>query len=201
MKYSEGERSTRRLIEDDKSKGKTEGMTEYGNTRGLVVRVKRLMNGSLGTTMFRIRCKRTAITISPNTYQDARKLHGPGKGVDTAGGGDCDNKNSSECRSWKANEVSVLRLHLSSAPSLRMRPSKWTGKVNSVKDAWITLDFASRNASPVAPVAFANIVFSSREDDRSSQQFSLVVRTVASRGSVGICWSNNAHDLRSYLFA
>jgi hypothetical protein len=175
MRYSEGERSTRRVVEDDKSKGKTEGITEYGNTRSLVVRGKRLMNWSLGTTMFRIRCKRTAwykvsrrthysrlqhtIMISPNTYQDIKKLHGPGKGVpDTGGGGDCDNKNSSECKSWKANKFSELRLHLSSVPSLRMRPSKWTGKVNNVTEAWITLDFAALNTSPVAPVALANIV-------------------------------------------
>lgn len=159
MRYSEGERSTRRVVEDDKSKGKIEGIAEYGNTRSLEVRVKRLMNWSLGTTMFRIRCKRTAIVISPNTYQDIRKLHGPGKGVpDTGGGGDCDNKNSSECKSWKANKFSELRLHLSSAPSLRMRPSKWTGKVNNVTEAWMTLDFATLNISPVAPVALANIV-------------------------------------------
>jgi hypothetical protein len=94
--------------------------------------------------------------ISPNTYQDIRKLHGPGKGVpDTGGGGDCDNKNSSECRSWKAKKFSEVRFHLS---SFRMRPSKCTGKVKSVIEAWITLDFATLSTSPVAPVAFANIV-------------------------------------------
>lgn len=163
MKYSEGERSTRRLIEDDKSRGKTEGMDEYGNGRSAVVLVKRLMNWSLGTTMFRIRCKRTAIMINPKTYQDVRKPHRPGKGVDRGGGGDCDSKNSPDCRSClpaKANEFSELCIHLSSLPNLCMRPSKRTGKVDSVKDAWITLDFASLNTSPVA---FANIVFSSRK--------------------------------------
>lgn len=158
MKYSEGARSTRRLNDDDKSKGKTEGIAEYGNARDLLVRVKRLMNWSLGTTMFRIRCKRTAIMINPKTYQDVRKLHGPGKGLETGGGRDCDNKTSLECRSClsvKANKFSELCIHLSSAPNFRMRPSKWTGKVLSVKDAWITPDFASLNTSPVA---FANIV-------------------------------------------
>jgi hypothetical protein len=60
IKYSEGERSTRRVVEVDKSKGKTEGIAEYGKARCLVVRVNRVMNWFLGTTMFRIRCKRTA---------------------------------------------------------------------------------------------------------------------------------------------
>jgi hypothetical protein len=44
MRYSEGEHSTRRVVEDDKSKGKPEGIAEYGNTQSLVVRVKQLMN-------------------------------------------------------------------------------------------------------------------------------------------------------------
>lgn len=99
---------------------------------------------------------------NPKTYQDVRKLHGPGKGVDTGGGGDCDNRNSSDrsCLTPKANRLSELCIHLSSVPNFRMRPSNWTGKVNSVTDAWITLDFASLNTSTVA---FASIVFSSRK--------------------------------------
>lgn len=59
-KYSEGERSAKRVTEDDRSRGKIDGIAEYGNARSLAVRVKRVINSSLGTTMFRIRCKRTA---------------------------------------------------------------------------------------------------------------------------------------------
>jgi hypothetical protein len=102
--------------------------------------------------------------INPKTYQDVRKLQGPGKGVvEMGGGGGCDNNTSLECRSYlpaKVNKLSELWIHLSSALNLRMRPSKWTGKVNSVKDACTTPVFASLNTSPVA---FASIVFSSRK--------------------------------------
>lgn len=109
------------------------------------------------------------------------------------GGGGCKIKNpleSRSCLSAKANKFSEpCILHLSSVPHLRMRPRKWAGKVNSVKDAWITLDFASLNTSP--PVAFANITVLKtlkREeeeegdvDEAASRFISLVVRIASSR--------------------
>lgn len=118
---------------------------------------------------------------NPRIYHDVRKPHGPV--VNAGGGGDRDKSIPLEYKSKEFCEL--LCTHLTSVFSLRMRPSNWAGKVNSLEGARTTFDFANLNNSPVA---FANIVFGSDQEKGtvSRQEFNGLVG-VAPSTAAGNC--------------